>query len=425
MGALTDRYKAILKKQAWHKRLMEWHKDSHPLTKNEDGTPKVFYHGTGADFDTFDRGDIGFHFGTQKSANDRLRHTNKIDYGNIMPVYLKAKNLIRLKDMRFWYDTAKIAKELYKESILNKDEKNQFTTNIYDKNAKMSNLREILLSKGYDGIIYKNAVENKGEDSFIVLSPNQIKSIHNKGTFDENSAVITDSVTLDSPVKSKLQKEKRGIWNVTFNGKNSTAIYKDIDFIDDAIKFEQGKADYIDNKGNFKNGFGVLHIVKHIGKNQDGWVSEKEIVNIGVAIRNTKPYIKSGKRIYEYYNNFGDRFKIIIGDKKNGERTISFYSNRKAGFGNDSQNYIYNQPFGRRGGSHNAQPATSSTDTIIPKNTNQVNMDGAETMNILQQIKTETSVLAKTKLVKEWRSLGVADKAKIIKEYRNEIKEDY
>lgn len=27
-------------------RLKEWHKDSHPLTKNEDGTPKVFYHGS-------------------------------------------------------------------------------------------------------------------------------------------------------------------------------------------------------------------------------------------------------------------------------------------------------------------------------------------------------------------------------------------
>ncbi len=41
---------------------------------------------------------------------------------------------------------------------------------------------------------------------------------------------------------------------------------------------------------------------------------------------------------------FGDRFKIIVGNTKSGERTISFYSNRKAGFGYDSQNYIYNQP---------------------------------------------------------------------------------
>ena len=31
------------------KDLLEWHKDSHPLTKDENGVPKVFYHGTSAD----------------------------------------------------------------------------------------------------------------------------------------------------------------------------------------------------------------------------------------------------------------------------------------------------------------------------------------------------------------------------------------
>lgn len=41
--------------------------------------------------------------------------------------------------------------------------------------------------------------------------------------------------------------------------------------------------------------------------------------------------------------------------------------------------------------------------TIIPQNKIKINMDGVETMNILQQIKTETSALAKTKLLKEWR----------------------
>ena len=28
------------------KDLLEWHKDSSPLTKDENGVPKVFYHGT-------------------------------------------------------------------------------------------------------------------------------------------------------------------------------------------------------------------------------------------------------------------------------------------------------------------------------------------------------------------------------------------
>ena len=40
------------------KDLFEWHKDSSPLTKNDDGTPKVFYHGAkvskGADIEIFD-----------------------------------------------------------------------------------------------------------------------------------------------------------------------------------------------------------------------------------------------------------------------------------------------------------------------------------------------------------------------------------
>ena len=51
------------------KDLFEWHKDSSPLTKNDDGTPKVFYHATNADevFEIFDKDKIhsgyGFWFG--------------------------------------------------------------------------------------------------------------------------------------------------------------------------------------------------------------------------------------------------------------------------------------------------------------------------------------------------------------------------
>ena len=36
------------------KDLFEWHKDSSPLTKNDDGTPKVFYHGSPNEFEVFD-----------------------------------------------------------------------------------------------------------------------------------------------------------------------------------------------------------------------------------------------------------------------------------------------------------------------------------------------------------------------------------
>src|SRR5690606_27114321 len=43
---------------------------------------------------------------------------------------------------------------------------------------------EWLAAKGYDGIVYRNAVEGRG-DSYIALHPAQIKSaIGNRGTFD-------------------------------------------------------------------------------------------------------------------------------------------------------------------------------------------------------------------------------------------------
>ncbi len=38
----------VPQKDQWVKSRDEWHKDSHPMTKNEDGTPKVFYHGAKA-----------------------------------------------------------------------------------------------------------------------------------------------------------------------------------------------------------------------------------------------------------------------------------------------------------------------------------------------------------------------------------------
>ena len=54
--------------------------------------------------------------------------------------------------------------------------------------------------EGYDGIVYKNNVEDKGNDSYIVFSPNQIKSTENIGTYDPNNPDIR--FTLQPPPPS-------------------------------------------------------------------------------------------------------------------------------------------------------------------------------------------------------------------------------
>ncbi len=213
---------------------------------------------------------------------------------------------------------------------------------------------------------------NKGYDNFpyddLDVPRNEIK--------DDAIDFMMDNMQM-SPVKSKKQKEQRATFNVQFNGKKSANIYRDKDFrdVENAIKFERGKENIHTGKG-----FGALHIEKHIGDDKDGWITVKEFLNMGNAIRNVEPYLKNGKRVYEYRNNFGDRFRIIIGDDNKRERVITFYSNRKAGFGNDSQNYIYNQP---------------SNETLSPQNLednklnpnmrggfvdNQLISDGAETI---------------------------------------------
>lgn len=156
---------------------------------------------------------------------------------------------------------------------------------------------------------------------------------------ESGELVDADGNYLFQGVKSKEQKEKRGIYNVQNNDKSSTIIYKDADFAENTIKYEQGKEN--EHTGS---GYGAMHIEKHLDSSKDGWVSQKELLNIGNAIRNTKPYENNGKRVYEYHNEQGTRFRAVVGDMKNGERTISFFSDRKAGFGNDSRNYSFNQP---------------------------------------------------------------------------------
>ena len=43
----------------WKQQRDRWHKDSHHLTKNDDGSPKVFYHGTNANFEAFNENFLG------------------------------------------------------------------------------------------------------------------------------------------------------------------------------------------------------------------------------------------------------------------------------------------------------------------------------------------------------------------------------
>lgn len=60
------------------KQFKRWFGDweTHPETAskvvNEDGTPRIVYHGTTENFTVFECGDVGYHVGTKAQAEDRI-----------------------------------------------------------------------------------------------------------------------------------------------------------------------------------------------------------------------------------------------------------------------------------------------------------------------------------------------------------------
>ena len=75
------------------KDLLEWHKDSHPLTKDSDGLPKVFYHGSKAkdleEFKSeFDQSGLGFWFNADEN---RAKAFAKSSSDRLYPVFLYIK----------------------------------------------------------------------------------------------------------------------------------------------------------------------------------------------------------------------------------------------------------------------------------------------------------------------------------------------
>ena len=198
-----------------------WFGDSQVVT--EDGSPKVLYHSTiSSDIHEFKP---YTHFGTQEAANQRAEilyefshDVVKRDTGrpNVMPVYLSIQNPVRLPDLaslyqegrsfeeqnalwheknqpadyepqqRAWENEGDLISTLYERDVIDRDE---FWEHQYDSTEEAFALLE---SKGYDGVVYENSVEDAGQDSWIAFKPTQVKSaIGNRGTYDPKNPLIT------------------------------------------------------------------------------------------------------------------------------------------------------------------------------------------------------------------------------------------
>ena len=132
---------------------------------DERGNPVAVYHSTpNMDFTEFAEGDIGFHFGNENQAENRLKE--KGDKGRFIKSYLNIKRPVEFKyDLPDWNASA-TAIHLWNDGIISFDEYLQvhklYIEDKGDYNSKSSNkLREILAEKGYDGIVYENEIEGE------------------------------------------------------------------------------------------------------------------------------------------------------------------------------------------------------------------------------------------------------------------------
>lgn len=231
--------------------------------RDSQGRLLVCYHGTTASFTSFEKGDVGFHFGTKTQAEDRIKDSDSSNK-NVGAYYLNITNPLFGYDFgpwgphticHYWYsqsfeneytmfeDIGMSKKELKKllESA-EKDFRNisDVECETLDKehgyNSKLGRvLREIIKSRGYDGIVYENNFENNperlhGAYSYIAFEPNQIKSITNKepsnsSNINERLEPIDPEIEDNADSDVLVSKEPYDIRNYLINNFASKVSY--------------------------------------------------------------------------------------------------------------------------------------------------------------------------------------------------------
>ncbi|MBQ6971571.1 MAG: hypothetical protein IJP86_04365 [Synergistaceae bacterium] len=223
----------------------DWEHDRRNSSKiiDTNGEPLVVYHGTlkSKRFKIFNTHPEGSHFGSRNSALDRIaystgydgRNDKYFDYsssGKIIPCFLNIRNPLFQNDSNDWKNDIRDAKK-----------------------------------SGYDGIIYENLVEDKGNDSFVIFTPNQTKSAtknngefsNNEGDFYRQTAASND----DYPYFG-IDAEGRQLM-LRFNPPEIDAIYEYHKKNGSLFLAPNGKKSKLDNRSwllvrtnNFKNWFG-------------------------------------------------------------------------------------------------------------------------------------------------------------------------
>ena len=186
---LKDRMDFKNPKVKYDVNLKEWHKDSSAITKNADGSPKVFYHGSSAKDITefkseFDNSGIGFWFADKDYAANHGE-------GNLYETFLRIKNPLDLRE-----ENAKYPFELMREM-----QRKGLSLEPYGKTSKEA--KEFLKQNGYDGIVLDG--DYKERPFVIAFDSAQIKHVKNDGNFSDSPNIYKSGKEgYYSPAKNEI-----------------------------------------------------------------------------------------------------------------------------------------------------------------------------------------------------------------------------
>ena len=182
---------------------------------------EIAYHGTTDDITEFHPLS---HFGTEKAAKDRMTY-KKIKDGKIYKVDLDIKNPLTIKDFPGIHYDRLYAFELRDKKLISQKEMEAITT-IDDK----AELRKALLTKlkelGIDGFVYKNKYEDKGNISYVIVDPSQVKVLSVEPAAEEVTEASPN--TLEGSFTPDLVESKTWLAEMLakgLKGKNAGTIY--------------------------------------------------------------------------------------------------------------------------------------------------------------------------------------------------------
>jgi len=140
----------------------------------EAASKDVLYHGSTELFDIRHARPLT-HFGTRAAAEHRLTVKSGNSGGYLYPVHLAINNPLRIRDRKeFEHSNFKLVDMLhYTIKAISADERGL----LMSRECSADSIVELLSSKGFDGMVYKNAVEDPGKLSWMVFSASQIAPV--------------------------------------------------------------------------------------------------------------------------------------------------------------------------------------------------------------------------------------------------------